>query len=135
MKYKVAIACFAIITNTDNEILLAHRTDRDMWNLPWGRLDAGESPEDCVLREIAEETWLTATINRLIGIYTKTKKDEIVFLFHCTIVSGELMINDEADQLHYFAHDSLPTNTIAKHIVRINDYYHLTDNTLIMKYQ
>lgn len=135
MKHKVAIACFAIITNEHNEILLAHRTDRDMWNLPWGGLDAGESPEDCILREINEETWLTATINRLIGIYTKTKKDEVVFLFQCIAVSGELTLNDEADQLHYFAHDHIPDNTIPKQVERIDDYYQLTDEKLIMKYQ
>ncbi len=37
-------------------IAVVHRTKRDDWSLPKGRLDAGEGWQDAARREIAEET-------------------------------------------------------------------------------
>jgi 8-oxo-dGTP pyrophosphatase MutT (NUDIX family) len=45
----------------DGRVLLL-RNERDEWELPGGRIEPGESPEQCVAREIAEETqWTVAT--------------------------------------------------------------------------
>ncbi len=40
--------------------------ERDEWELPGGRLERGESPEQCVEREILEETGLRVTVERII---------------------------------------------------------------------
>ena len=40
------------------EILLVHRPRYDDWTLPKGKAEAGESDEDCALREVEEETGL-----------------------------------------------------------------------------
>ncbi|MEO6136634.1 MAG: NUDIX domain-containing protein [Ginsengibacter sp.] len=46
-----------LVRNNDEEILLIFR--RGKWDLPKGKLDEGESLEECALREVAEETGLT----------------------------------------------------------------------------
>lgn len=47
-------ACGGVVVNPDNEILFIHR--RGKWDLPKGKLDEGETIEECAVREVMEET-------------------------------------------------------------------------------
>ena len=61
------IAAGGIITNENDEILMIFR--RGKWDLPKGKLDEGESIEECAVREVREETGLNeVTITGFIGI-------------------------------------------------------------------
>jgi len=42
------IGVFAIILDESRRVLLCHRRDFDLWNLPGGGLERGESPQDGV---------------------------------------------------------------------------------------
>jgi 8-oxo-dGTP pyrophosphatase MutT (NUDIX family) len=44
MKHTFSVAAFAMIWDDQGRILLCLRNDLDLWNLPGGGLDAGESP-------------------------------------------------------------------------------------------
>ena len=50
------IGVFGIITDERDRVLLCHRRDFDLWNLPGGRVEAGESPWSALVREVEEET-------------------------------------------------------------------------------
>ena len=71
----------------DPEILLIrqfrHAADGDIWEVPAGRLDPGETPEACARRELEEEAGLTAgRLERLTTIYTTPGfTDERIHLF------------------------------------------------------
>lgn len=54
-----------IVVNKNGEILLQHRTDRDLWCVPGGLQELGETFEEVAARELKEETGLIANINDL----------------------------------------------------------------------
>ncbi len=116
-----SIAAFAVIFDESDRVLLCHRRDMDRWNLPGGGVESGEIPTEAVIREVREETGLDVEIEKLSGIYGKQYKDELVFTFICRTVAGELTPTSESSDNQFFAIDSIPANTIPKHIERIND--------------
>jgi ADP-ribose diphosphatase len=60
-----------------------HAADGFIWEVPAGRLDAGEDPETCARRELEEETGMRAgSLERLTTIYTTPGfTDERIHLF------------------------------------------------------
>jgi ADP-ribose pyrophosphatase YjhB (NUDIX family) len=50
------------------EILLVHRPRYDDWTLPKGKARAGESYEDCALREVEEETSLVCDLREELAV-------------------------------------------------------------------
>ncbi|WP_037321437.1 NUDIX hydrolase [Amycolatopsis orientalis] len=58
------------IFDDQGRILLIHKVDNDLWALPGGGHDAGESITDTAVREVQEETGLEIEIVRLVGTYT-----------------------------------------------------------------
>jgi len=116
-----SIGAFAIIFNDAGGVLLCHRRDMDMWNLPGGGMESGELPTEAVIREVKEETGLEVVIDRLIGVYGKVDKDELVFSFVCRVIGGKYSTTDESDACQYFAMDDLPPNTPPKQVERIHD--------------
>lgn len=117
------LSAFAIITDTDGRVLLCHRRDRDLWNLPGGAVEANESPWDAVVREVREEVCLQVEVARLAGIYFKHHEDETSFLFHCVVVGGQAGLTDEADAIDWFAPGELPPNTSERQKERISDFH------------
>ncbi len=54
--YKIIGAAGGVVKNEKNDVLMIFR--RDSWDLPKGKIDDGESPEEAAVREIQEETGL-----------------------------------------------------------------------------
>ena len=121
------IGAFAIIFDGNGKVLLSHRRDMDAWNLPGGGVQARELPTEAVIRETREETGLEVFIERLVGVYGKDDRNELVFAFVCRVVGGELTLSDEADKHRYFSMDQIPPNTLSKQVERIQDALHPVD--------
>ena len=83
----------------DDCYLMLHRikkkedANKDKWIGVGGRFESGESPEDCVLREVYEETGLTLTNYRARGIITFVSDEwgtEYMHLFTADEYEGDL---------------------------------------------
>lgn len=89
-----------------DEYLMLHRIKKkndenhDKWIGVGGKFEAGESPEDCMHREIFEETGLTVTDYRYRGIVTFVSdiyETEYMHLFTVTDWTGEARECDEGE--------------------------------------
>ena len=49
------------------DVLLVHRTGREDWTLPKGKVEPGETDEACAVREVQEETNLSCTLGMEVG--------------------------------------------------------------------
>ena len=69
------------------------------WNGLGGKFEPGEAPEDCVVREVREESGLEIAKPQLRGIltfpYFKSEQDWVVFVFTADMFSGELIQSAE----------------------------------------
>lgn len=88
----------------DNKYLMLHRikkkndVNEGKWIGVGGHFEADESPEECVLREVKEETGYTLTSYRFCGLVTFVSGDvvtEYMSLFHADGFEGEQIACDE----------------------------------------
>ncbi len=85
-------------------VLVVHRPRYDDWSFPKGKLDPGETIEECARREVLEETGLVAELGeRLSDIeYVDRKgRPKIVHWWRATVVSGTFEPNDEVDEVRW----------------------------------
>lgn len=115
------IAVYALIFDQDERVLLAHRRDIDWWNLPGGGVEAGETVEEAMQREVHEETGLEVAIEQLVGVYSKPLKQEVVLTFRCHPTSGHLTETEESRECRYFDPEAVPRNLLPKHRQRLED--------------
>ena len=83
----------------NNKYLMLHRTkktndpNKEKWIGVGGKIEKDESVEECLLREVMEETGLVLTeyqYRAKIYFYSDTYDDEIMYLYTATEFTGEL---------------------------------------------
>jgi len=106
--YLVPISVKAIII--ENGKVWLRKNERDEWELPGGKIDPGEQPEETVLRELLEELGFTSEVNGIVDahMYTIQKSlDEsfgvFVVSYLCTVLnqSGEFELIGEAGESEF----------------------------------
>jgi len=74
----------------DGRVVLVQRKDDGSWGLPGGLVDWGETINQTVVREVAEETGLTVVkIGRLVGVYSAPDRDPRVHSV-CVVVEAQV---------------------------------------------
>jgi len=101
---KLATLCYV---RKGGKTLMLHRVKKrddvheGKWNGLGGKFEQGESPEDCVKREILEEAGLKIRNPRLKGVLTfpdfAKEEDWYVFVFTASSFTGRLLDSDEGN--------------------------------------
>lgn len=123
----------AVIRDGEGRVLLQRRTDNDLWGLPGGAVEFGESVRRALAREVLEETGLAIEIGRVVGVYSDPEHHQIVtypdgnvihfvsLCFECTRTAGTLALGDETSALAWFDPAALPADVMPMHRLRIAD--------------
>jgi 8-oxo-dGTP diphosphatase len=114
---KLATLCY-IIDREKNSTLMLHRIKKEndihegKWNGLGGKFEPNETPEECVIREVKEESGLIISSPYLHGLITfplfDGKDDWYVFLFTADKFEGALMTSDEG-HLEWIHNDKIPS--------------------------
>lgn len=102
----------AIILNKNNKMLLMHRNTENLkqWELPGGKLEEDELPEQTVIRELKEELNISVKIIEYLG-FGEFEDNGIILKYHwykCTIESGvPRLMEEKFDNIKYFGSDEL----------------------------
>ena len=103
----------AIITNSDNEILICRRgpggSCQFLWEFPGGKIEQGESPEECLVRECLEELEIEIEI---LELFEQTKysypERDIEFMFFSASLKNGIPTPSVHDSIKWVSPDMLP---------------------------
>lgn len=126
-------AASAVVTNERGEILLQRRSDNDLWSIPGGAMEPGETIRQTAIREVREETGIEVETKRLVGIYSDPNhvveysdgevRQQFSVCFACEPVGGELSTSDESLEVGYFPPEAIEGMNMHPSIRRrVSDY-------------
>lgn len=104
----------ALIIDGDRVLLVKRKQSpyKGYWDIPGGFLEAGEHPEEGVIREVKEETGLRVRPIEILGIfmdkYGAEADDTLNIHYLAEVVGGEGRAGSDAAELRWFSKDSLP---------------------------
>ena len=110
-------AASAVVADVEGRLLLAKRTDNELWTIPGGGMEPGETIAQTAIREVKEETGIVVEVVSLIGIYSNPQhvveysdgevRQQFSVCFSCIPVGGDPKPSDETSEVGYFTPDEI----------------------------
>jgi 8-oxo-dGTP diphosphatase len=94
-----------------------HEPGAGLWSLPGGRVEPGETDEQAVVREVAEETGLAVRPGRLAGTVRRAGPGGVVFDirdYHADVTGGAITAGDDAAEVRWTDPAGLATLPLTK---------------------
>ncbi len=108
------VPCVGVVCLRGDEVLLIRRGTPPRlgeWSLPGGRIEPGERAVDAALRELREETGVTAEITGLLdvvdGIFPESARHYVLIDYAARWLSGEPTAGDDALEARFVRPDEV----------------------------
>lgn len=126
-------AVSAVVADPEGRLLLQRRADNQLWSVPGGAVELGESVLEALRREVLEETGLEVEVDRLIGVYSSPGylvayddgevRQQFSLAFACHVTGGSIQRSSESTDVQWFGPDDLATLDLSAGAARrIDDY-------------
>ncbi|WP_276088647.1 8-oxo-dGTP diphosphatase MutT [Pedobacter sp. JY14-1] len=102
----------AAVIYKDEKILIARRAPgkhmAGYWEFPGGKIEPGETPGQCLLREIREELGISISVGHFLGehLHDYGEKQVLLKAYRCAYASGELILVDH-DEIQWVLPEDL----------------------------
>lgn len=129
----IRLGCSAVLFDERREqVLLTRRTDNDLWCLPGGSIDPGETVSEACEREVREETGLQVKVVRLTGVYSNCNRliiypdghrvQAIALNFLVAYQGGEPRLSRETSEVRFWpVEQAIQMDLFDGHAERIRD--------------
>jgi ADP-ribose pyrophosphatase YjhB (NUDIX family) len=107
----IVVAVTAFVQDEQGRLLMIRRTDNDMYSIPGGAQDVGETIGHAVVREVKEETGIDVAPTDLIGVYSDPAhviaytdgevRQQFSICFRAQPIGGELHTSDESSEVKW----------------------------------
>ena len=88
------------------QVVVVHRPAYDDWTLPKGKIDPEETPEECALREVKEETGYKCELVRPLGCTAyvdRRGRNKVACYWVMHVISGRFRPGGEVDRMHWLS--------------------------------
>ena len=110
-----------VVRPEDGKVLVIRRADDGRWVPPGGVMELTETPEQCVVREVREESGVEVRAVRLTGVYKNMKLGVVSLALLCEAVGGRAQPTDEAVNVAWLDPDEAARAAPEARGVRITD--------------
>lgn len=107
----IAVAVSAFIQDNEGRILMIRRTDNDLYSIPGGQLELGETLSQTAVREVREETGIECEVTGVIGLYSDPNhiiayddgevRQEFSICFRASPTGGGLRTSSESKEVFW----------------------------------
>ena len=116
-----------IIEHGEGVVLILRRNEPQLWAIPGGFCDYGESLEQAAVREAREETGLEVELIEQFHTYSDPHRDPrqhtITTVYIARAIGGTLHAQDDAQEIGVFKEDALPAELAFDHEQILRDYF------------
>jgi 8-oxo-dGTP diphosphatase len=112
--YRNPVPAVAVIIPGGGRIVLVRRAEdprRGDWCLPAGFMELDETPEECAVREVKEETGLDIRVTELFGVdigRDDPRNQVVLIIFLAELTGGEMRAGDDASEVAWYGPGQLP---------------------------